>query len=125
MEGLRVAFVEGGERSAAPVPRSLIVARSSRFSLLDVHAVFRLVGECRELGPDVAEWRRHLIAGLCRLTGAQVGLIGEVEYSSRAWLRPLQIEDVGWACPADRHRVLEQLSRFSVGRLPVRLAYGD
>jgi DNA-binding CsgD family transcriptional regulator len=84
------------------------VARSSRLSLRDVRAVFRLVGECRELGPDVAEWRRHLIAGLCRLTGAQVGLVGELEYSRRAWLQPLHVEDVGWACPADRRRVLDE-----------------
>jgi DNA-binding CsgD family transcriptional regulator len=77
-------------------------------SLRDVRAVFRLVGECRELGPDVAEWRRHLIAGLCRRTGAQVGLVGEMEYSRRAWLQAIHVEDVGWACPADRHRVLEQ-----------------
>jgi DNA-binding CsgD family transcriptional regulator len=84
------------------------VARSKRLSLREVRAVFRLVGECRELGADVAEWRRHLIAGLCRLTGAQVGLIGEMDYSRRAWLQPVHVEDVGWACPADRHRVLEQ-----------------
>jgi DNA-binding CsgD family transcriptional regulator len=77
-------------------------------SLREVRAAFRLVGECRELGADVVEWRRHLIAGLCRLTGAQVGLIGELDYSPDAWLKPLHIEDVGWACPADRRRVLEQ-----------------
>lgn len=84
------------------------MARSSRLSLREVRAVFRLVGECRELGADVAEWRRHLIAGLCGLTGAQVGLIGEIEYSRRAWLQPLHFEDVGWSCPADRHRVLDE-----------------
>jgi DNA-binding CsgD family transcriptional regulator len=84
------------------------VAQSKRLSLREVRAVFRLVGECRELGADVAEWRRHLIAGLCRLTGAQVGLVGEMDYSRRAWLQALHAEDVGWACPADRHRVWEQ-----------------
>src|SRR3954452_24161931 len=108
MGGSRTAFAEGSERRAAPVPRSLTVARSSRLLLRDVRAVFRLVGECRELGPDVAGWRRHLIAGLCRLTGAQVGLVGELEYSVGAWLQPLHVEDVGWACPADRRRVLDE-----------------
>jgi DNA-binding CsgD family transcriptional regulator len=108
MEGSRAAFAEAGEGPAAPAPRSLAVARSSRLSLRDVRAVFRLVGECRELGPDVAAWRRHLIAGLCQLTRAQVGLVGELEYSRQAWLQPLHSEDVGWACPADRHRVFEQ-----------------
>ncbi len=84
------------------------MARSKRVSLREVRAVFRLVGECRELGADVAEWRRHLIAGLCQLTGAQVGLVGELDYSRRAWLQPVHFEDLGWACPADRHRVLVQ-----------------
>jgi DNA-binding CsgD family transcriptional regulator len=83
------------------------VARSKRLTLREVRAAFRLVGECRELGADVTAWRRHLAAGLCRLTGAQVGLAGELEYSRRAFNHPLHVEDVGWSCPADRRRVLE------------------
>ena len=83
------------------------MARSKRLSLREVRAVFRLVGECRELGADVTAWRRHLAAGLCRLTGAQVGIVGEVEYSRRAFNHPLHVEDVGWSCPSDRRRVLE------------------
>jgi DNA-binding CsgD family transcriptional regulator len=83
------------------------VARSKRLTLREVRAVFRLMGECRELGADVTAWRRHLAAGLCRLTGGQVGVVGEVEYSRRAYNRPLHIEDVGWSCPADRRRVLD------------------
>src|SRR5262249_29051731 len=84
------------------------MARSQRLSLREVRAVFGLVGECRELGADVTAWRRHMVAGLCRLTGAQVGVIGEIDYSRRVPLRPLHVEDVGWSCPGDRHRVLEQ-----------------
>ena len=83
------------------------MARSKRLTLREVRAVFRLVGECRELGADVAAWRRHLAAGLCRLTGAQVGVAAEIEYSRRAYNHALHVEDVGWACPADRRRVLD------------------
>ena len=83
------------------------MARSKRLTLREVRAVFRLVGECRELGADVAAWRRHLAAGLCRLTGAQVGVVGEVEYSRRAYNHPLHVEDVGWSCPADRRHALD------------------
>ena len=84
------------------------MARSKRLTLREVRAVFRLVGECRELGADVTAWRRHLAAGLCRLTGAQVGLVGELAHSRQAWLQPLHVADVGWSCPADRHHVLEE-----------------
>jgi DNA-binding CsgD family transcriptional regulator len=81
-----------------------------------VRAVFRLIGECRELGADVAAWRRRLATGLCRLTGAQVGLVGEVEYSRRAFNHPLHIEDVGWSCPADRRHVLQFFASGLYGR---------
>ena len=84
------------------------MARSKRLTLREVRAAFRLVGECRELGADVTAWRRHLAAGSCRLTGAQVGLVGELEYSRRAYNHPLHVEDVGWSCPADRRQVLDE-----------------
>jgi DNA-binding CsgD family transcriptional regulator len=92
------------------------MARSKRLTLREVRAVFRLIGECRELGADVAAWRRHLATGLCRLTGAQVGLVGEVEYSRRAYNRPLHVEDVGWSCAADRSHVLEFFASGLYGR---------
>jgi DNA-binding CsgD family transcriptional regulator len=76
-------------------------------SLGEVRAVFRLVGECRELGADVTAWRRRLITGLCRLIGAQVGIVGEEDYSERLRPRPVHYEDVGWSCSSDRQHVME------------------
>ena len=40
---------------------------------MDIHAMYQLVGECRDLGDDPQRWRQHLMAGLCRLLGAGVG----------------------------------------------------
>jgi DNA-binding CsgD family transcriptional regulator len=77
-------------------------------TLREVRAVFRLVGECRELGVDVTAWRRHLAADLCRLTGAQVGFVCEIAYSQSAWLQPLHVVDGGWSCSADRRHVVEE-----------------
>jgi DNA-binding CsgD family transcriptional regulator len=54
------------------------MAKSSCLRLDDVRAALRLVGECRDLGYDPALWGRHLVAGLCRLTGARMGEGGEV-----------------------------------------------
>lgn len=50
------------------------MADSGRVRLEDVRAAFRLIGECRELGREPAEWRRHMLDGLGKLVGAQVGM---------------------------------------------------
>lgn len=42
--------------------------------LRDVRDGFRLIGECREIGADPQLWRAHLLDGLRKLTGAQLGL---------------------------------------------------
>ena len=50
------------------------MAESDRLRLADIRATFRLIGECRELGTDPVAWRRHMLEGLRRLTGAQLAL---------------------------------------------------
>jgi DNA-binding CsgD family transcriptional regulator len=92
------------------------MARSKRLTVREVREVFRLLGECRELGVDVSAWQRHLAAGLCRITGAQVGLVGEVEYSQRAYNHPRHVADVGWSCLADRRRVMDFFASELYGR---------
>lgn len=47
---------------------------SSHVSLRDTRQILTLVGEVRELGCDVSLWHPHLLDGVCRLTGAQVGI---------------------------------------------------
>ncbi len=51
--------------------------KSNRLRLSEVRAVFRLVGECRDLGVDQAAWRGHLAAELGSLVGGQVGMVFE------------------------------------------------
>ena len=46
--------------------------RSYRLRLGDVRAVFRLIGEVRELGADWRQWRPHMLSELGRLTGARL-----------------------------------------------------
>ncbi len=66
---------------------------SNHLRLSDLHAIHRLVDDCRELGDDPARWRRHLLAELARLLGAGVA----VEYSPK-WepFRVNGVVDVGW-----------------------------
>ncbi len=69
------------------------MSKSARLRLADHRAIWELVNECRDLGDDVAVWRQHLCAGVCRLNrgdglvnggelcarGGQVQMIGSVE----------------------------------------------
>jgi DNA-binding CsgD family transcriptional regulator len=86
------------------------MSKSQRLRLGEVRAVFRLVGECRELGADVHAWRRHLIAGLCRLTGALLGTAFEGKVAlPEGVVTAVRADDVGWPCPAARRRYQEWL----------------
>ncbi|NJD08686.1 MAG: hypothetical protein FIA97_19665 [Methylococcaceae bacterium] len=48
--------------------------KSGRPGLKQIRAVYRLVGECRDLGSDPNAWRARMLEGLCLITGARVGL---------------------------------------------------
>jgi DNA-binding CsgD family transcriptional regulator len=52
---------------------------SQRLRIRDVRAVFRLVGECVELGGDPTLWRMRLHEGLCQLIGAVAAIGGETD----------------------------------------------
>ena len=52
--------------------------RSEAVRACDVRAIFRLVGECRDLGDDASRWWPHLLAGLGQLVGAAWGVGAEV-----------------------------------------------
>lgn len=70
------------------------MARSARLRLRDLSAIHRLMNECRELGDDPLAWRRHLLAGLVRATGAMVA----AEYQG-VFAPKFEVDgalDVGW-----------------------------
>jgi DNA-binding CsgD family transcriptional regulator len=66
------------------------MSKSCRLRLHDLHAIDRLVGECRDLGDDSLAWRDHGIAQLARLTDADLGHLGEM-----AGCRALEPKDLG------------------------------
>jgi DNA-binding CsgD family transcriptional regulator len=67
-----------------------------RLRLRDVRAIFRLVGELRELGAQPNVWRPHMVSRLRRIVGAQVVVSSEVHF--RATDRPnvMRVIDAGW-----------------------------
>jgi DNA-binding CsgD family transcriptional regulator len=62
----------------------------------DYRAMFRLFGECRDLGADPVAWRLHLLTQLCARLGARVGAGGEATGISRGQFVPISTVDVGW-----------------------------
>lgn len=50
------------------------MAKNGRPKLRDVRRIYRLLGECTEIGSDSGAWRHHLLEGTCNIIGARVGL---------------------------------------------------
>jgi DNA-binding CsgD family transcriptional regulator len=52
----------------------MTAGRDERLRLRDVRSIYRLLGECTELGREPSTWRMHMLEGLRCLTGAQLAL---------------------------------------------------
>jgi Bacterial regulatory proteins, luxR family len=50
------------------------MGHSQTLRLRDIRDVFHLLAEVTERGVDPAAWRPHMLDGLCRLTGARLGI---------------------------------------------------
>src|ERR1041385_6563677 len=72
-----------------------------RLKLRDVRAIFRLVGELRELGADPNAWRPHMVKRLLDIVQAQVVVSSEVHFKNNPGKGTMQVVDVGWACNED------------------------
>jgi DNA-binding CsgD family transcriptional regulator len=86
------------------------MSKSQRLRLGEVRAVFRLLGECRELGDDAEAWPLHMLGGVCRLTGAQLGVGGQTRViGPNRVMVPVQFADHGWPDPQSRAQFLARL----------------
>jgi len=77
------SFYTGAMARARDITLAPLAAREQGIDLVliganDPEAMLRHTGECRELGDDSRTWRGHILAGLCRLTGAGFGVSAEV-----------------------------------------------
>jgi DNA-binding CsgD family transcriptional regulator len=76
------------------------MSQSMHLRLSDVRAVFRLIGECRELGVDSTLWRAHMFAELLRITGGKVAMGGPtLMHDNFTGNQPLPVLEVGWDGP--------------------------
>jgi DNA-binding CsgD family transcriptional regulator len=93
------------------------MGQSKNLRLRDVRAIFRLIGECRELGIDSSLWRGHMLSELLRLTGGKVAMGGPTGmHDNFANAQPLPVIDVGWDGPRERG-IFQQ---YMLGRMHIK-----
>lgn len=80
------------------------MAEASLVRSEDVRAINRLVGECCELGADAYAWQFHLILGLRRLIGFQIGTGGmtDLPLGIMTFKAIRGAVDLGWSSPSHR-----------------------
>jgi DNA-binding CsgD family transcriptional regulator len=93
----------------------------SRLRLKDVRAIFRLVGEVREMGADPDVWRPHMVSALRDLLGAQFVVSSEIHFRKSARDGTTRVIDIGWisdtegaVCKAHNERDQENFEDFWV-----------
>jgi DNA-binding CsgD family transcriptional regulator len=84
------------------------MSHSQRLRLRDVRAVFRLVGEAREMGEHPSAWRRHVVENLLRLIGAKRGLsVDAPTIGPDGSPIPACVVDRGWCDEFERQMLLK------------------
>ncbi len=85
------------------------MTKSQRLSLEEIRSVWRLLGECRELGADSQAWSQHFVEGMCQLLRSQIGICHETMLTRTGAMEPLSSADTGWATAADREYFVHML----------------
>jgi DNA-binding CsgD family transcriptional regulator len=76
----------------------------------DYRTIQHLIGECRELGDDVATWREHLVEQLVGLTGGEIGFSGELADFRSGRMQFVGANDWGWASESERSHYFATLA---------------
>jgi DNA-binding CsgD family transcriptional regulator len=78
----------------------------------ELRQVSELVGQAKDLGADARAWRTHVVRGLIRLTGGQLGLTLDITGALPAQVPSLVDPiDIGWATPGDRETYFRYYGR--------------
>ena len=80
------------------------MSKSGRVRLSDLRRAFRLIHDCRDVGHDPSAWPAVVATGLRSLIGAQVVIIGRMEFGPDSAVRHIEMADCGWL--SHRHREL-------------------
>src|SRR4051794_25453187 len=95
------------------------MGKSRHLRLRDLRDAYRLIGECRDLGGDVAAWRRHALLGLRRLVNAQVAVMSDLRDGGIGRPpEPIGVVDLGWASPTARRHFRRYVDEGGLERDP-------
>lgn len=72
------------------------MGKQQHIRLSDMRAVYHLLCETRELGRSAAAWRKHAVAGLVALSGAQTGFCMEQKIGTAINIANAWRADTGW-----------------------------
>jgi DNA-binding CsgD family transcriptional regulator len=101
------------------------MSKSSCLRAADIHSLYQVAGECRDLGDDPRLWRQHCFARLAGLTGA--GLVVGGEFIGCLSGRPQAVgtADWGWDNGFNRAGWVLALTEFRINPLfcPMLQAY--
>ena len=105
-----------------------------RLRLSQVRAIFRLVGEIREMGADPDVWRPHMVRSVRDLLDAQFVVSSEIHFRRTSRDGSMRVTDIGWIsdtdgniCKAHNEREHENFDDFWVTPAkagPVKDAHG-
>lgn len=82
------------------------MSKSSCLRAADARAVYRLAGECRELGDDASAWQAHAFRELARLVDADLVFGGEQADLPLGRIRYLATTEIGMDRGFDRRALL-------------------
>jgi DNA-binding CsgD family transcriptional regulator len=88
------------------------MSKSASLRLQDCRAIYRLAGECRELGDDRDAWRSHFIERLAGLVDADLGFCGEQAGCLASGARDLGVTEWGWEHGFNRAPVADLQAAF-------------
>jgi len=92
------------------------MGQSARLRLVDLRAIHRIVGECRELGDSSLGWRSHLLDEISRWLGVGVGVSYDATWEAGAPITTMRLIgalDRGWDGGFDRSPWDAMHSEFS------------
>jgi hypothetical protein len=94
---------------------------SDRMKLKDVRAIFRLIGEVRQLGSDPNRWRPHMVRKLRKLLRASIVVSSEVHLrppalAADAAKGSMRIIDIGWGCGGSDGEDVWRIQSDTIGK---------
>lgn len=100
------------------------MSRSAQLRLRDVRAVFRVIGECRDLGAIPEAWYERLFDGACGLVRARAATGGEARWRRPGYaIEPHMVIDTGFSAK-ERAAFIRYMRKHGPASDPLLLALG-